>query len=330
MLLFICNDNTCGRSHASSLAPFAWAALIAAQLLSVSIRVNAQENSDARFEPITTVEAQKPSQELLDEAAELRRLWTSERLVMAKLQKLGATFKLAPIGGAVAKLLDPEKREFVSELRVLRNRVLDQSNDQALVTGYAVRYVPYFRKLKRLSLDASLAKDEDLRAISKIDSLTTVVLYDASGVTDEGMAHLAQLPYLMVLQVYGANIGDQTLQHLQSAKELYELYLTSDRFSNAAIASASNISSLTQLSLVGGQIDDDGIHPLHMLTQLRHLDLSSTQITPRSVDRIGQFPALEVFVARSTQLTEQDFARVRLVIQRRTGNERGAGKNEKL
>ncbi len=297
-----------------------WVALVAIQLLSISPPANAQENIDS----------QKPSPELLAEAAELQRLWSSERLVMAKLQKLGATFKMAPVGGAVAELLDPDKRDFVAELRVLRNRALDQSPDQTLATGHAIRYVPYFRKLKRLSLDASLTKDEDLRALSKIDSLTTVVLYDASGVTDEGVAHLAQLPYLMVLQVYGANIGDQSLLHLHGAKELYELYLTSDRFSNAAIASASKIASLTQLSLVGGQIDDDGLHPLSELPQLRHLDLSSTQITSRSVERIGQFPALEVFVARSTQLTEQDFARIRLVIQRRTGNGRRTSNNAKL
>jgi Leucine-rich repeat (LRR) protein len=242
---------------------------------------------------------------------ELRRLWNSEQLVVTQVERLGGSVKREPLVAEESNLLDPDKREFVSDLRVLRQRNLNQPDTDARGTSQSVRFAPYFRFLKRLSLDASQATDDDLRAISRLETLQRVVLYDAAKITDKGLDFLAKLEDLVELEIYGCQATSQGIAALQALPHLKVLRISSLQLDNRAVEAASQLQQLDQLALIGGTIDNSPLEKLASLPRLRHLDLSETLLGPSAIEVVSLFPHLEIFIARSTALTENDFERFR-------------------
>ena len=122
-------------------------------------------------------------------------------------------------------------------------------------------------------LDLKMAKgdtlrDEDLSTISKLKRLEHLRLYpwSSSTISDAGLAHLADLPSLEMLDVGGLNITDDGMRHLGKLKTIYRLR-------------------------VAGDINDAGLRHLEANKHLRSISVRTTgAISPSAHERIRKKP----------------------------------------
>jgi Leucine rich repeat/Leucine Rich repeat len=98
-------------------------------------------------------------------------------------------------------------------------------------------------------------------------------------VTDAGVAHLAGLTKLRVLNLSGTDVGDAGLSHLSRLTNLRELRLSATSVTSGGLAHLRGLTNLQMIDLSGTSITDAGLVHLSGLKGLRVLDLSNTRIT---------------------------------------------------
>ncbi|MBI3735630.1 hypothetical protein HY256_03845, partial [Candidatus Sumerlaeota bacterium] len=115
-------------------------------------------------------------------------------------------------------------------------------------------------KLEKLSLSESRIRDEDVAAISKLDTLTQVSLY-------------------------GCRVGDACLPYLRPLSRLKELHLSETRVTDSGVAQLAE-SKLETLWLDGTEITDASVEPLSKISTLKELWIGSTGITQEGADKL--------------------------------------------
>jgi hypothetical protein len=105
--------------------------------------------------------------------------------------------------------------------------------------------------------------DEDMELVKAFPRLESLSLMDG-GITDAGLAPLAEMTQLRYLDIYRARITDEGLRHL------------------------GGLSRLERLTLSDVPITDAGLAPLERLPRLRWLSLSGTQVTDAGAAELKQ------------------------------------------
>ena len=166
----------------------------------------------------------------------------------------------------------------------------------------------------QLDLRGTTAADADLEPLDDARyGGVTAVLLARTRVTDAGLAFLARLPRLAVLDLYGtavtgsgfAHLGDLPLRKLDitgtaaddsalaalRVLPLAELSAGATRITGRGLAHLQGL-PLVRLDLSHTAVDDDGLARLPALPALTWLDLSYTAVTDRGLPSLEKLPAL--------------------------------------
>lgn len=133
---------------------------------------------------------------------------------------------------------------------------------------------------------------------TKPDGLGPAGREPPSGVTDEGLKHLAQLKNLRVLILPHSGITDKGLVHLKDLKNLRELWLDFLSLTDAGLVHLKGLTKLKVLRFHGSKITDEGMENLKGMRDLEDLQLGGAILTDKSMPIIGQMTRLKTLDLR--------------------------------
>src|SRR5262249_9084249 len=137
-----------------------------------------------------------------------------------------------------------------------------------------------FPRLKGLYLHKGQATDDGLRTLANLRQLEVLFVWDASHVTDAGVAHLAGLTRLRDLHFSNGQLGDGSLAVFGRLPELRSLSLQGNAFSDDGLRHLAGLKQLRSLwvGLSRRRITDAGVRHLAGLTALQELELQKAQV----------------------------------------------------
>jgi hypothetical protein len=149
----------------------------------------------------------------------------------------------------------------------------------------ALRAAANFPRLKRLLLHKGQATDDGLVALTGLADLEALFVWDASAVSDAGVAHLAGLPKLRNVHISNGRLGDGALAIFAKMPSIQELSLQGNNFSDAGLKHLAGMIQLRSLwvGMSKQPITDAGARHLAGLTSLEQLDLQSARLTAAGV-----------------------------------------------
>lgn len=120
---------------------------------------------------------------------------------------------------------------------------------------------------------------------------------------DDGLAHLAAVSDIVVLNLRDTSITGTGLVHLRGLARLSTLHLERTKVDDTAAESLAKLESLEYLNLYSTKITDKTLERLQGLKKLRRLYVWQTKVTDAGVSRlVKQRPALKV--VRGVDLTK--------------------------
>jgi hypothetical protein len=148
--------------------------------------------------------------------------------------------------------------------------------------------------LKTLLLMETQATDRGLKQLRSIAGLEALYLWDATRVTDAGIAHLTALRRLKVLHISNSRMTDAGLAHLKGLGTLEVLSLQGNHFSDAGLAHVAGLTHLKTLCVGLGdcRITDAGLVHLRGLAGLQLLDLQHSRVTDEGLMQLKGLPKL--------------------------------------
>ncbi len=97
--------------------------------------------------------------------------------------------------------------------------------------------------------------------------------------TDVEMAHVASLPRLKDLNLYGAAIDNAGMEYIRGLRQLESLDIGGANITDAGLEQLKGLARLRKLDLGDTHITDAGLKHLQGLSQMQVLSLYSTQVT---------------------------------------------------
>lgn len=134
--------------------------------------------------------------------------------------------------------------------------------------------------------------DAMLRDVVPLANLTTLKLGGSRGVTDEGVAWLAQMPNLRNLDLSGTSITDAGVAALRALTGLRELSLAWTRTTDAAVAALSGLVHLEHVNLSGTHCGDGAIRAFTGRSRLRHF-LTGQATTDDGLSLFHEYPVFK-------------------------------------
>ncbi|MBO0698461.1 MAG: DUF1080 domain-containing protein, partial [Zavarzinella sp.] len=204
-----------------------------------------------------------------------------------------APLELLVVGGGGAPTDDVA--EVISQFQTLR----DLSLGSAVLTDAGLAHLGRLKKLWSLMVGGSRVTDRGLDALRGLTNLSilsvadtqvtdaglvklvdmklplTAVFVANTGMTDDGLKHLARLPLLEQLHAEKTKVTDAGLAHLAAAPKLRGLFLQDTALTDAAVGHLKKLAGLKELHLEGTGVTDAG------RAELKNT-LPSCQITPES------------------------------------------------
>jgi serine/threonine-protein kinase len=142
-------------------------------------------------------------------------------------------------------------------------------------------------------------RDEDLKNLKQDARLQAIVISD-TGITDSGLAILAELKNLLCISANRTKITDTGIAKLTGMPKLHTLHLSETRLTDACTGSLARIVNLREVDLCDTTVSDKGIDKLARLKQMKSIHVNRTLVTDRGIEAIVKnFPALEELHARS-------------------------------
>jgi len=172
------------------------------------------------------------------------------------------------------------------------------------VTATGISESPIAMLLEELRLGGSTANDASLEQISRLSNLRSLTIHRAPGITDAGMAHVANVGRLEVLEIYKTSITDQGLTHLRGLRHLRELTLNSSTISDSGLNRLTDLKELKRLSFQDTPISDLGIAELSKLHGVEEINLWSTNVTDDGIPYLAGFRQLRRLNMFGTAVTD--------------------------
>jgi len=198
--------------------------------------------------------------------------------------------------------------EHVSQLSGLVNLDLSDTN----VSDKGLIHLAGMHSLKRLELGKTRRERRQdphgprvtgagMRHLAQIQSLEELDLHE--GVTDTGLAYLANLSKLKRLDCGGGDVSDAGLQHLAKLQFLEELNVKGDGITDQGMKYLVKLSNLQKLSLSTAQLTDKGMYSIAKLRNLRTLSLRAEKVTGDGVAELAQLKSLEQLAVDTERAT---------------------------
>jgi hypothetical protein len=139
------------------------------------------------------------------------------------------------------------------------------------------------------------ATDEGLAALVGSAGLEALFVWEASSVSDAGVAHLAGLPKLRKVHISKGRIGDGSLAVFAKMPSIQELSLQMNNLSDAGLKHLAGMIQLKSLSVGMSTlpITDAGARHLAGLRSLEHLDLQKARLTAAGVAALKDLTQLQ-------------------------------------
>jgi hypothetical protein len=179
-------------------------------------------------------------------------------------------------------------------------------------TDSDLRSVMPFKALRELDLSgAEKITSEGMKYVARLQELRELDL-SQSGIADEGLWHLRELPSLRVLNLEGAGsagvldgpgITDKGAKALAHHTKLRSLDLSWTRVTHEGVAFLSPLVELRELDLTGTYIQDKGFKHLAPLQKLRYLGLGRTPITDEGMEFLAGLKELRGLSFYQTRIT---------------------------
>jgi hypothetical protein len=145
-----------------------------------------------------------------------------------------------------------------------------------------------------LSLSKKAATDADMGRLAHLTGLRELHASKSHDVTDAGLAALAPLRRLRVLDLYGSAVTDDGLLPLSGMPELEHLHLGRTRLNGRGLVCLAGLQRLRILSVEDTDVDDAAVRHLVALRALRRLALSGTRVTTWGLAELSAgLPALD-------------------------------------
>jgi Leucine rich repeat/Leucine Rich repeat len=164
--------------------------------------------------------------------------------------------------------------------------VPDESRSDGLLV-----HVGQLRGLEELDLSQSTSPGQRLPSLWGSRGEQALETFRMT-VTDAGVAHLAGLTKLRVLNLSGTDVGDAGLTHLSRLTNLRELRLSATSVTGDGLAHLSGLKGLRVLDLSNTMLTDAGLVYLKGLTGLQTLDLSDTRISKSAAVHLKKLTGL--------------------------------------
>lgn len=133
--------------------------------------------------------------------------------------------------------------------------------------------------LKQLTLANTLVSDPQLSVIATFNQLELLDLSACRGVSDAGLAKLAQLTNLRSLSLRGTKLTDEAADVLAKFTLLQQLDLDSTTITDTGVAKLLTLASLKRLVLAKTGITDSGVASLAKLKELKSVSLVRTSVS---------------------------------------------------
>ena len=200
-----------------------------------------------------------------------------EREIAAKIRDFGGWYKLNS-----EKVIEEVNMVYHNDDKGKRH-----DNPQRLRDGI-LEHVSKLEHLTSLFMCDRQATDATMHHVKKLKKLHTFYIWDAKGVTDEGVKHLAGLEELKSIHISEGKIGDGALEVFSKLPKIERLSIQKNNFSDEGIDHLCR--ALTLKSIVMGlgesRFSDEAVRRLLVLPNLHTLGVQNSKLTPETVKMI--------------------------------------------
>ncbi len=208
--------------------------------------------------------------------------------------------------------------EPIAEFQQIESIQLDETG----VTDAGLRHLAGMKSLRSLSLRGTAVTDEGLthlRNLTGLESLTlgstavtgsglkdhsganlTSLDFRDSGVTDAGLASIADFHQMESIFLDRTGVTDAGLHHLAGMKSLNQLSLQGTAITDEGVSHVRALSAMQFLNLA--LTDVSGVGDLSELRDLVVLNLSGTRVDDAGLAGVGAFPRLEMLFLPKTDV----------------------------
>ncbi|QDV23903.1 leucine-rich repeat domain-containing protein [Aureliella helgolandensis] len=192
---------------------------------------------------------------------------------MPQLKVLSADYLWVSEDG-LAHLAKPEQ---LSELYLAKTLVDDTS----------LEFIAGLTGLKKARLAQSSISSEGLKLLEKLP-LEDLDISECSQLDDASMSSVGKMTTLKRLNLWRVALTDEGIAHLANLNNLEWLNLDNTRLSDAGVAYLSGMTKLKFLHLGSTSVSDAGLDALHPLTNLKDLKVTRTAVTAAGVEAVEQ------------------------------------------
>jgi hypothetical protein len=157
----------------------------------------------------------------------------------------------------------------VADAKALKRLIIEEADTVSLKTLKRLSTLP---NLETLRLPGRGINDEGLALIAQIRTLKIVNIPHGE-FTDGGLASLKQLPNLVQLR-FGGSVGDEGMETLAEFPALLRLHLIDVPITGAGLKSLAKIDHLESLYIDGGNFTDADVDELFRLRPKLHVHLN--------------------------------------------------------
>ena len=200
-----------------------------------------------------------------------------DRVGQAQLQKI--RLHKVPLGDALANVAG-------------RMPHLQTVNLQAPLSNQGLAALVENQGLQSIALDLVEVDDRSLALVGRLTGLQRLVLRGPGKLSDAGLAPLAKLTHLALLELPAEGLTDRGLAHLAPLNAIEDLNLSGGKITGTGLAPLGRWQQLKTLTLSDSSFDDAGCRALPRFASLETLDLNSTQITDAGLPSIGRLAKL--------------------------------------
>jgi len=160
------------------------------------------------------------------------------------------------------------------------------------------RHLAQFPRARFLGLTPGSVDDAGMKYLGQLKQVEVILFWDAGAITDEGVAHLRNMPRLRSLHLGESQVTDRGLASIAKLRNLEDLSMQKNYFTDAGLPALAGLPGLKSLWIGGlhdrpSPITDVGVIHLARLTQLEELDLQHTRVTPEGLKPLQQLPKLK-------------------------------------
>jgi len=153
--------------------------------------------------------------------------------------------------------------------------------------------------------DASGVTDEGVAQMKQLPTLKGVSLGTAS-VTGQGVGELADLKQLERLDAGVAPVDDAALDRLSRSPNLKRLAISSDEVTTTGLESLASFPALSDFSMQGKrELTNEDAAAIGAIEQLERLSLAGTPVQDEHLKEIAKAPALRSLDLRGTGITDE-------------------------